>query len=114
MAKQPIGRSAPLEMANGLCDDDCSGYRQEPRAGHLWPGELARECKRRYVELGEEMKTLNYKAPRYLEVLGEMDRIWAGLSELEREEIEGLLIAIDEVERTGKGYPPAEAVEESE
>jgi hypothetical protein len=39
LRKKPIGRSAPLEMANSLCDDDCSGYRLEPTPGHLWPGE---------------------------------------------------------------------------
>lgn len=42
LTKKPIGRDAPMEMANGICDDDCPGYRQEPRAGHLWPGELER------------------------------------------------------------------------
>lgn len=40
--KNPRGRSAPLEMANSLCDWDCSGYTQEPTPGHLWPGELGR------------------------------------------------------------------------
>jgi hypothetical protein len=43
LRKKPIGRSAPLGMANGLCDDDCTGYRLEPRPGHLWPGEFTRE-----------------------------------------------------------------------
>jgi hypothetical protein len=42
LRKKPRGRSAPLEMANGLCDFECDGYDQEPRAGHLWPGELER------------------------------------------------------------------------
>jgi hypothetical protein len=42
LRKKPRGRDAPLEMANELCDDGCPGYRQEPFAGHLWPGELAR------------------------------------------------------------------------
>lgn len=37
--KTPRGRSAPLEMANSLCDHGCPGYDQEPRAGSLWPGE---------------------------------------------------------------------------
>jgi len=41
--KKPIGRSAPLAMANGLCDDDCEGYRAEPRPGQLWPNELESE-----------------------------------------------------------------------
>jgi rubredoxin len=26
-------------MANGLCDGECNGYREEPYAGSLWPGE---------------------------------------------------------------------------
>ena len=37
--KKPIGRSAPLEMASGLCDDDCPGYRESPEPDSLWPGE---------------------------------------------------------------------------
>ncbi|MEK9735744.1 MAG: hypothetical protein VW239_00310 [Candidatus Nanopelagicales bacterium] len=37
--KKPRGRSAPLEMANAQCDDDCPGYRNEPHVGDLWPGE---------------------------------------------------------------------------
>lgn len=39
LRKKPIGRSAPLEMANFLCDHECPGYRQEPHPGYLWPGE---------------------------------------------------------------------------
>ncbi len=39
MRKVPRGRSAPLEMANGMCDWECKGYDQEPRVGDLWPGE---------------------------------------------------------------------------
>lgn len=39
LSKKPIGRSAPLYMANGLCDEDCPGYREEPIADQLWPGE---------------------------------------------------------------------------
>jgi hypothetical protein len=39
LRKKPVGRSAPLAMANGLCDDDCPGYREEPKPGDLWPGE---------------------------------------------------------------------------
>ena len=64
---------------------------------------------KRYVELAAELKVLRASDARYGEVSGEMDRIWWRLSEPEQEEVEGLLIAIDEVERTGKGYPPAEA-----
>ncbi len=40
LRKTPRGRSAPLAMANGLCGHGCSGYDAEPKAGHLWPGEL--------------------------------------------------------------------------
>jgi hypothetical protein len=43
MRKSPIGRSAPLEMANSLCDDECPGYREDPKPGSLWPGETAAE-----------------------------------------------------------------------
>lgn len=39
MRKKPIGRSAAMEMAASLCDDDCPGYREEPYPGQLWPGE---------------------------------------------------------------------------
>jgi len=39
LRKKPIGRSAPLALANSLCDDDCNGYRDEPTACDLWPGE---------------------------------------------------------------------------
>lgn len=41
--KKPRGRSAPLEMANSLCDSDCPGYCQYPLPGDLWPGETAEE-----------------------------------------------------------------------
>jgi hypothetical protein len=46
LRKRPRGRSVPLEMENGLCSHSCAGYDQEPRAGHLWPGELARDRER--------------------------------------------------------------------
>lgn len=42
LRKKPIGRDAPAAMANSLCDHECAGYRQDPKPGHLWPGELAR------------------------------------------------------------------------
>lgn len=35
--KKPHGRSAPLDSY--YCDDECSGYRQDPQVGCLWPGE---------------------------------------------------------------------------
>lgn len=42
--KKPCGRSAPLEMANGLCDmDSCAGYDADPLPDSLWPGELKSE-----------------------------------------------------------------------
>jgi hypothetical protein len=39
LRKKPRGRSAPLEMANSLCDHECPGYNQDPEPGWLWPGE---------------------------------------------------------------------------
>lgn len=39
LRKKPVGRSAPLEMANSLCDHECPGYYQDPLPGSLWPGE---------------------------------------------------------------------------
>jgi hypothetical protein len=39
LMKAPVGRSVPLEMASGRCNWECPGYNQEPRVGHLWPGE---------------------------------------------------------------------------
>lgn len=39
--KSPRGRSIPLAMAGGLCDHDCPGYSEDPKPGHLWPGEYA-------------------------------------------------------------------------
>ena len=39
--KKPIGRDAPLNTY--YCDDDCLGYRSEPRPGSLWPGERSDE-----------------------------------------------------------------------
>lgn len=41
--KQPIGRSAPIALADVLCNDDCPGYRQEPYPEQLWPGETREE-----------------------------------------------------------------------
>ena len=46
--KKPVGRSAPLEMANGLCDDDCPGYRMAPEPVAHWPNE---ECAARDGDL---------------------------------------------------------------
>jgi hypothetical protein len=71
-------------------------------------GEHLTDARRRYVECAGELKKLSGNTPRYAEIVGEMDRIWSQLGESEHDEITGLLIAIDEVERTGNGYPPAE------
>jgi hypothetical protein len=49
---------------------------------------------KRYVELADALKALGACDPRYSEV------VWWRLSEPEREEIERLLIAIDEVVKT--------------
>lgn len=38
--KKPIGRDAP--MSSNYCDSDCEAYRDDPKPGHLWPGELAK------------------------------------------------------------------------
>jgi hypothetical protein len=43
LTKKPIGRSAPLACAGGLCDYECPGYRAEPYVGSLWPGESAED-----------------------------------------------------------------------
>ena len=43
LRKKPVGRSAPLEMCNSLCDWECTGYDEKPHAGHLWPGETQEE-----------------------------------------------------------------------
>ena len=39
LRKKPHGRSAPLTMANSLCDYECPGYDKEPIPGCLWPNE---------------------------------------------------------------------------
>jgi hypothetical protein len=69
---------------------------------------------KRYVGLAAVLKDLEADEPRYYEVVDEMDQIWRRLSEPERDEINGLLIAIDEVERTGEGYPPANPAADNE
>lgn len=43
LRKKPRGRSAPMEMANSLCDHECPGYNQPPEPGELWPGETREE-----------------------------------------------------------------------
>lgn len=42
MRKHPMGRDPGAAAANGYCGHDCHGYRLDPPAGHLWPGELKR------------------------------------------------------------------------
>lgn len=37
--KAPIGRDVAAAMGGSYCNDPCSGYRQEPHPGHLWPEE---------------------------------------------------------------------------
>lgn len=34
--KKPTGRDS---LDNGLCSHECSGYREPPEPGHLWPSE---------------------------------------------------------------------------
>ena len=36
--KKPIGRDS---RDNGLCDQECEGYKLPPHPGHLWPEEIA-------------------------------------------------------------------------
>lgn len=43
LRKKPHGRSAPLEMANSLCDSECDGYALSPLPGYLWPSETAED-----------------------------------------------------------------------
>lgn len=62
---------------------------------------------KRYVDLVEELKTLDPDNARYKEICSEADLIWWTLDEAVQDEIDGVLSAIDEAERTGKG-PPAE------
>jgi len=37
--KAAVGRSVPMEMEHVMCDDDCPGYRLEPKPDCRWPGE---------------------------------------------------------------------------
>ena len=39
--KKPVGRSGPPGAE--YCTDECSGYRQPPYPGSLWPGETEAE-----------------------------------------------------------------------
>lgn len=48
-SKKPHGRSVPMEAANGYCDQDCSGYDEEPKAGHLWD---KHDSTRAYIDPG--------------------------------------------------------------
>ena len=43
LRKKPIGRSAPMAMANSLCDHECEGYYRDPHPGSLWPNETREE-----------------------------------------------------------------------
>lgn len=40
--KPPIGRSVATAASGGYCEHECPGHNEEPRGGHLWPGELRR------------------------------------------------------------------------
>lgn len=42
--KAPRGRSVPMAAAGGYCDTDCSGYRESPAPGHMWPCEAPKPC----------------------------------------------------------------------
>lgn len=43
LRKKPHGRSAPMVMANSLCDFECAGYDLDPKPGDLWPGETCED-----------------------------------------------------------------------
>lgn len=40
LIKRPRGRSVAVEAESSMCGWHCPGYNQEPRSGHLWPGEF--------------------------------------------------------------------------
>jgi len=40
--KPPIGRDVPAYIGGSYCEHECPGHNDEPRGGHLWPGEIAR------------------------------------------------------------------------
>lgn len=40
--KPPIGRDVGIYAASSYCEHECPGHDEEPRGGHLFPGELAR------------------------------------------------------------------------
>ena len=38
--KNPVGRSAPMEVVGGYCNSgDCNGYYEDPQPSELWPNE---------------------------------------------------------------------------
>ena len=39
LTKKPVGRDAPMAVANAYCDHECSGCYDDPQVGSLWPGE---------------------------------------------------------------------------
>lgn len=51
--KKPHGRDS---RDNGLCDTDCEGYYQDPRAGHLWPEEWREHVTAHDAELARRAK----------------------------------------------------------
>jgi len=66
---------------------------------------------KRYVDLAELLRTLRDDDPQRAEIDADMEQIWRRLDPMERDEIHGLFIALDEVDRTGMGYPRAKIVE---
>jgi hypothetical protein len=53
-SKKPHGRSAPLAMAGGLCDQDCDGYDLEPLVGCLWWSETCEDFGYEHCHYGSE------------------------------------------------------------
>lgn len=39
LIKPPYGRDPGVMMSGGMCGPDCSGYMEEPKAGHFWRDE---------------------------------------------------------------------------
>lgn len=39
MRKHPRGRDPGVYASSGYCGTDCTGYYEDPQAGHAWPSE---------------------------------------------------------------------------
>ena len=50
--KPPLGRDVASAAAGGYCEYECPGNREEPRPGHLWPGEFCTSTNTRSADQG--------------------------------------------------------------